>query len=81
MKIKATIKYKMKENHPDLKYVKGWNRDKVFEFEDTYNIDPDSFWCEDSMNSYIRHDMALVAGGGYDTEGIEIVKFNMERVY
>lgn len=80
MKINAVIKYKIKENHPDLKYVEGWNRDKVFEFEDTYNIDPDSFWGEDHINSYIRHDMELVAGGGYDTDTIEVVSYKTKRV-
>lgn len=81
MKIKATIKYKVKDNHPDLKYIQGWNRDKVFDFEDTYNIDPDNFWGEDHINSYIRGDMELVAGGGYDTDTIEVVSYKTERVF
>lgn len=80
MKIKAVIKYKIKENHPDIEYVKGWNRDKVYEFEDTYYIDPDRFWGDDHINSFIKHDLALVAGGGYGTDGIEVVKYDLQRV-
>ena len=80
MKIKAVIKYKIKENHPDIEYVKGWNRDEVYEFEDTYYIDPNFFWGDDHINSYIKHDLALVAGGGYSTDVIEVVKYDLQRV-
>lgn len=78
-KIKGVIKYKMKDNHPDLKYVPEDERGDVMEFCDIYTIDPDSFWCDDAIDSYIKHDLALVAGGGYDTDTITDVKFTLTR--
>lgn len=79
-KIYAKIEYKIKKNHPDIKYVKDWSKDKIYEFDDTYYIDNDYFYCEDQIKSYIKHDMELVAGGGYDTKGIEIVNYETRRV-
>lgn len=78
-KVKGVIKYKMKSNHPDLKYVPEDERDKEMEFCDIYTIDPDYFWGDDHINSYIKNDLALVAGGGYDTDTITDVKFTLTR--
>ena len=78
--IKGVINYKVKKNHPDLKYIKEDDRDKEFNFEDTYKIDTDQFWGWDHIESYIKNDLKLVAGGGYDTDTIKNVKIKLTRV-
>lgn len=73
--VKGVIKYKVKKNHPDLKYIDEEERNNEFEFCDIYHIDTDYFYGKDHIDSYIKHDLALVAGGGYDTDTIKNVKF------
>jgi hypothetical protein len=46
---------------------------------DTYNIDDGSFWSEDAMYAYIKHDLKLIAGGGYNTDHIYDVRFEFTR--
>ena len=77
IKVKGVIRYKVKKNHPDLKYIDGDKRYDEFEFCDVYNIDTDNFWGRDHIESFIKHDLALVAGGGYDTDTIKNVKFKL----
>lgn len=79
-KIKGTITYKVKDNHPDLKYIPEEDRDKVHTFEDTYTIDTDNFWGEDHYTGWIKNDLMLVAGGGYDTDTIREVKIKLQGV-
>ena len=74
IKVKGVIYYKVKKNHPDLKYIPEDKRDKTLEFCDIYNIDTDCFYGRDDIESYIKHDLKLVAGGGYDTNTIKNVK-------
>ena len=69
--IKGVIKYKVKKNHPDLKYIPEEDRNKTLEFCDTYSIDTDYFYSRDDIEDYIKHDLRLVAGGGYDTDTIK----------
>lgn len=77
MKIKydATIEWRCKDNHPDTDDTKT-----LFKFNDTYTIDDDYFYGVDDIIQYIKHDLALVAGGGYDTDTITDVKYNIRRV-
>ena len=72
---KAIIKWQCKKNHPDTKDTKT-----VFEYDDTYTIDDDYFYGEDDIIHYIKHDMALAAGGGYSTDTIKNVKINITRI-
>ena len=74
VKLKATIKYDCKANHPDAPGVLG------LEFTDTYSIDLDRFIGHDSIDSFIKRDLALVAGGGYETNTIKNVTFKIEEV-
>lgn len=74
IKIKGVIYYKVKKNHPDIKYIPEDKRDKIHEFSDIYNIDTDCFYGRDDIEDYIKHDLKLVAGGGYDTDTIKNVK-------
>lgn len=74
--VKATIFYKMDEEHKDKDYVVGgWEKGKVYSFSDTYSIEEGSFYSDDDMYTYIKHDLALVAGGGYNTDHIYDVRF------
>jgi len=74
VKYQATIKYDTKENHPDEKNAKG------FTYTDTYTIDTVMFNGDNTVQNYIKRDMALVAGGGYDTDTIENVKIDIQAV-
>lgn len=80
-KIKGTIYYKVKPTHPDITEddIEDGVLDKTLEFTDFYTIDPDKFWCGDHIDQYVKHDLALVAGGGYDTDHIYDVKYKLTR--
>lgn len=76
VKIKGTIYYMVDKSHPDYQYIK--NPDAVQKFSDTYTIDKDKFWSMENVEQYIKNDLALVAGGGYNTEHIHNVTFQLE---
>lgn len=52
---------------------------KRFLYSDVYRMDSDYFWSKDDMINYIRRDLALVAGGGYDTKHIHNVKYTITQ--
>ena len=79
IKIKATIYYKIKASHPNIGCLSDWRIDKEYRYSDTYTIDPDCFGGDDDIEEYIKEDMLLVAGGGYDWKHIYDVRFEMER--
>ena len=79
IKIKATIYFKIKGTHPDINCFSTDWRDKEYKYSDTYTINPDCFGGEDDINEYIMDDLALTAGGGYDSASIYDVRFEMER--
>lgn len=78
MKYHGKITYTIDKNHPDIKYVEGWTEEKIFTFEDTYTFNND--YPEESMKEYIKRDLKLVAGGGYNTDHIHNIKFEIQRV-
>lgn len=80
MKFNAKITYKVDGSHPDIKGVpeKYWNG-KVFTYEDTYSFDV-SLWTHEEAVEYIKHDLQLVAGGGYNANHIYAVNFEIEEV-
>lgn len=75
----ATIKYKVKETHPDIHDLPEelW-KGKVFTYEYTYRFDP-AGEVED-MVDYMKSNLRLVAGGGYSTRHIYDVEFEIEEV-
>ena len=83
MKYYGKITYEIDENHPDVNYVVGgWYKGKVFEYEDTYGFDERLYSLEDYdmfVNS-IKRDLKLVAGGGYNSEHIHNVEFEIRRI-
>ena len=78
MKYHGKISFTMDKNHPDIKYVGDWKEDKVFTFSDEYTFNDD--YTEESIAHYIKHDLSLVAGGGYDADHIHNLKFEIKRV-
>ena len=80
-KFNATIKYKVKETHPDIQDLpeKFW-KDKVFTYEDTYSFNPAYYSGVDDMVDYMKSDLRLVASGGYSTRHIYDVEFEIEEV-
>ena len=80
MKFNAKITYKVDGNHPDIKDTqeKYWS-EKVFNYEDTYSFDV-SLWTHEEAVEYIKHDLQLVAGGGYNANHIYDVNFEIEEV-
>lgn len=76
--VKSIIKYKVKKNHPDLQYIDKDKRNDEFVFDDTYYIDTDCFDGIEDIVAYIKRDLALVAGGGYDTDTIKDVNYQLD---
>lgn len=81
MRYFGSISYKVRETHPDIKYIPEKDRDNVFTYSDTYKFGTE-YADEDEENiiSYIKHDLAVVAGGGYGTKEIYDVSYNIYRV-
>lgn len=74
--IRATINYTVDSAHPDIKYIR--NPEEPQSFTDLYTVDTDYFWSIDDIYSYIRDDLRLVAGGGYDSDHIHNVTFDFK---
>lgn len=78
MRYKGTISYKITEDHPDRKYFKGDISERLT-FSDTYTIKEDM--SREAIVYHIKNDLALVAGGGYNTDHIRDVQFTIEEVH
>ena len=72
-KILATIRYMVDDQHPDIQYIE--NPSEIQSFTDCYRIDTEKFWGRDDYMSYIKNDLKLIAGGGYNCKHIHKVKF------
>lgn len=71
------ITFIMDKEHPDVKCVEDWTEDKVMKFADYYEFSTD--YTKDEIESYIKHDLMLVAGGGYNTDHIHNVTFEIKQ--
>lgn len=83
MKYYGKITYEIDENHPDVIYIAGgWHKGKVFKHEDTYEFDERLYSPEDHnmFVNYIKKDLKLIAGGGYNADHIHNVKFEIRRM-
>lgn len=68
--IKATITFDTTEKHPDEKNAKNLS------FTDTYTFNDDMYGNDrEFMTEYIKRDLSLVAGGGYNSKNIKNVTF------
>ena len=75
---KATITFSLESGHPEIQSVKSLN--DVLSFDDTYTMDCDYYDNEEQMIDFIKHDLSLVAGGGYSTEHIWNINFDIKRI-
>ena len=75
---KGVIFFNVKSSHPDIECIK--NPSETLTFDDTYTMDTDYFFSEDHMIDFIKDDLALVAAGGYSTEHICNVEFDIKRI-
>lgn len=71
---KASISFTTDKEHPDV------HKEKDYTFSDVYKINDDCFWGDDDIISYIKNDLSLVAGGGYNTKHIHNVKFDIREI-
>mgnify|MGYP006968156494 CR=1 FL=1 len=78
MRIYARIDYTVDKKHPDIKYLKDWNQNKIYSFEDVYHFNDEPPTSE--IEEYIKDDLMLVAGGGYTAEHIHNVDFTIYKI-
>lgn len=76
--LKGTISYRMEKGHPDWDCVKDHR--KRLSFYDIYQFDTDWFPSYESMESHMKHDLKLVAGGGYSTDYVKKVRYQFDVV-
>lgn len=75
---KGEISYTIDKEHPDIKCIKDWSEDKIFTFSDTYIFD---YPCDkDEVIAYVKNDLKLVAGGGYNAKHIHNVTFKVNQI-
>lgn len=77
MKYHGKISFTIDKEHPDIKYVPDWEENKVLTIEDTYTFDGD--YTKENIIAYIKNDLSLVAGGGYNTDHIHNVVFEVKK--
>ena len=81
MEIYAKITYTIDAGHPYIECIPDWKADKIFTFEDTYFFDERyGYTFNDDVKLYIKNDLRLVAGGGYNSKHIHNVTFEITRV-
>lgn len=71
------VTYTIDKGHPDVRCVDDWTEEKVLDFEDYYTFGME--YTREEVESYIKHDLILVAGGGYNTEHIHNVNFEIRQ--
>ena len=81
---RCVVHYTVDEGHTDYPFMSDKQKHGVNKVSDTYLFDvygpvdnPSGYWSGDDlegMKNYVRHDLALVAGGGYTSKHIHIVK-------
>lgn len=76
---KGLITFNIKETHPDIKHVKDPKEE--LRYTDTYTFDTGSIYTTTAAKiAYIKRDLALVAGGGYNDEHIYNVKYEITEL-
>ena len=80
MKYYAKIEYTIDNGHPDIECINDWTENKVFTYEDTYTFNDDYYDDHTENIAYIKRDLSLVAGGGYNTKHIHNVVFDIKKV-
>ena len=83
MTIKGKIICTIKPTHPDYKcLIDKYKGKRKYNFDDIYTFDDD--WDKSSAITYIKNDLMLIAGGGYNIYNaithIEDVSFEINEV-
>ena len=52
----------------------------MYTYKDIYTMDSDYFESKEEIIDYIKNDLKLVSGGGYNSKHIHNIKFNIKRV-
>lgn len=78
VKYRGEIEYNIDKKHPDIKCIEEWERGGRFRYSDEYSFQPG--YTEGEMIGYIKQDLKLVAGGGYNADHIHNVTFNIYRI-
>lgn len=69
------ISYTIDKEHPDISCLEDWSEDRVYTFEDTYFFN--EHHTVDEIKSHIKRDLMLVVSGGYNTNHIHNVQFEI----
>ena len=77
MKYHGKISFTIDKKHPDIKYVPDWEEDKVLTIEDEYTFNDD--YPKENIIAYIKNDLSLVAGGGYNADHIHNAVFEVKK--
>ena len=73
------INFTIDKDHPDRKHVPDWTEEKILNFSDTYTFDYGYYETEE-IKEYIKRDLMLVTGGGYNTKHIHNTTFNIRQL-
>ena len=77
------ITYEIDENHANAKFIPGgWHKGQVFEYDDEYTFD-ERLYSPDDYELFVNHikkNLKLIVGGGYNTDHIHNVKFEIREV-
>lgn len=71
---KATISYTTDKEHPET------CKKEKHTFSDTYKVNDNCFFGYDDIMLYIKRDLSLIAGGGYNTKHIHNVEFEIHEI-
>ena len=75
----AEITYTIDKNHPDMGCIADWAKDKVFKYDDEYYLDSE-FYTKNDAKEYIKRDLSIIAGGGYNSKHIHNKKFRIFEI-
>lgn len=74
----AEIAYRMTKGHPDWDCVQDHRRTQYF--EDVYTYDDDRHFSFDDFWEGMKYDLALIAGGGYETTHVKNLTYRIQEV-
>ena len=76
-RFQGKITFDVDTEHPDFPCME---KSKGLEFSDVYTMDSDYFYNSDAMEGYIKRDLALIAGGGYNTDHIHNLRYEIQKL-
>lgn len=78
MRYYGEIRYTIDKDHPDIKYIEDWTESKEFKFDDIYTFK--DYYTEEGCIRYIKRNLMLIAGGGYNSNHIHNVSFDIRKL-